>query len=141
MYVVLSDSVASERISPWTEVLPDGSEVFGYTAFGDFFISSGPQPEFGLLLTESARFERIPVRSLQEFESSFLSDGGVIESVLRPADLKYLVARLGELGEDEVYYPVPYPCLGGSGELDTYQKGDVWVYSSISAQSHNVGAV
>jgi len=140
VYVFLSEPFASDKISPWSKILPVGSDVVGYTSFGDFFISSKSHSEFGLILTQSASFERIPVTSLRDFESAFLSDPGVIRSILRPEELKYLAAQLGELDTDEVYFPVPYPCLGGSGELDTYQKGDVWVYASISGQSHNVGA-
>ena len=46
-------------------------------------------------------------------------------------DLRLLQARLGELGPEQVYYPVPYPCLGGSGELSTFDRGDVWVFVDL----------
>lgn len=45
-----------------------------------------------------------------------------------------LVERLGEPAEVECYFPVPYPASGGSGALDSYQKGNIWVHLDIYGQ-------
>jgi hypothetical protein len=74
------------------------------------------------------------------FESEFLGGQGVIEQVLRPADVSILEGRLGKLLEEEVFIPVPYPFLGGSGRLDTYEKGNVWVFAGLVGQAHGIGA-
>ena len=58
---------------------------------------------------------------------------------LRPQDLAVLDRRLGDLRPDEVYYPVPFPSLGGSGELSTYDKGAVWVFADLVAQTLGFG--
>jgi hypothetical protein len=73
------------------------------------------------------------------FEDAILKDVAFIEQFLRPDDLRLLEAQLGELGPEEVYYPVPYPCLGGSGDLSTFDKGDVWVFADLLGQSLGVG--
>jgi carbonic anhydrase len=49
----------------------------------------------------------------------------VIEQVGRPALVAEIEKRLGSLKSDEVYFPVPYPFLGGSGTPETFDKGDL----------------
>jgi hypothetical protein len=51
--------------------------------------------------------------------------------VLQPWLVERVRARIGDPAANQVYLPVPYPFLGGSGEPDTYDKGDVWVFWSI----------
>ncbi|TMB28613.1 MAG: DUF1851 domain-containing protein [Deltaproteobacteria bacterium] len=81
-----------------------------------------------------ARHERQVVRLLRVHErlcGRGLKDAAFVEQFLRPNDLRLLQSRLGELGPEQVYYPVPYPCLGGSGELSTFDRGDVWVFVDL----------
>ncbi len=66
---------------------------------------------------------------------SALATPEVVTHVLRPQLLAALEARLGQLAVDEVYYPVPFPFLGGSGAPETFAKGNVWVFASIVGQS------
>lgn len=140
LYRLIPEPVPATEIAPWSEILPASSLVFGFTAFGDFFITNSSHSKFGVLLTQSASYESVPASSIHEFESAFLSDAGIVRSVLRPDDINFLASTVGALSDGEVFFPVPYTFLGGSGELDTYQKGDVWVYASICGQSHGLGA-
>jgi len=60
--------------------------------------------------------------------------------VVRVDDLTQLSRRLGEPGLDEIFIPEPYPFLGGSGELSTYAKGEIWIFARIVGQMQGVGA-
>ena len=50
-----------------------------------------------------------------------------------------LCERVGALGDEEVYIPCPYPFLGGSGELTTYQKGRLWEFLHLVGQMRGLG--
>ena len=140
MYKLLNEAVDTDKIDPWCQIIPEGFSIFGFSWVGDFFLSRNGASAFGVLLTHSAKFESVPASNLAEFENNFLGDSKIRASVLREADVKYLIGRLGRPGENEVFFPTPYPWLGGNGSLETYQKGDVWVYASIAGQSHGLGA-
>lgn len=106
------------------------TQVFGYSAFGDLFLV-GPCPAY--LFTE--RPEVVPLDIQPDaFEDDFLSSASVIRNLLRQSDYNALGQRLGDLSTGEIYIPTPYPVSGGSGDLDTYQKGDVWVHLDLYAQ-------
>jgi hypothetical protein len=67
----------------------------------------------------------------QTFVAGVLDDPGFAEAVLQPALVAQLHERLGELEPGRVYMPVPYPFLGGSGALETYDTGDVLVFWAV----------
>ena len=140
MYSILNEPVESDRITPWTEILPPRFRVFGYSWVGDFFLCSEDRTEFGVLLAHSATFEPIPTTDIRMFEVQFLAEPAIRSSVLRSDDVDFLLRTIGEPTDNEVFFPVPYPWIGGSGDLDTYKKGNVWVYASLSAQSHDLNA-
>jgi hypothetical protein len=62
-----------------------------------------------------------------------------VGAVLHPDNLGELQKRLGTLKSEEVYYPIPFPCLGGSSALSSYGKGDVWVFADLIGQIIGVG--
>ena len=88
-----------------------------------------------MLRTHHNAFDEQICDSVDEFCDGFLKGAGIVESVLREPLVQSIEERLGKPDPGEVYIPVPYPWLGGSGEPNTYTKGDVWVYASLSGQS------
>ena len=76
---------------------------------------------------------------MADFEKQVLKDPGFVDGILRPNDLAALATRVGALGEQDVYFPVPYPCIGGSGALETYDKGNVWVFMELLGRTMGVG--
>jgi hypothetical protein len=140
MYRWLQEPNPSSDLGAWASLAGEYSLVVGYTSFGDFFLRHPRTKEFAILTTMSPGFITLGYDERTSFESDFLGDEGVIEQVLRPADVSLLEERLGELLADEVFIPVPYPFLGGSGGLDTYEKGDVWVFAGLIAQAHGIAA-
>jgi len=142
MYVVLEPPVPSPRLGCWARPLGRYSEVLGYSHLGSFFLRDPAVREYLVLhpLMSGSNAKAYGFfESVSEFESTVLKHAEFVQRFLRPADLAVLEGRLGSLGVDEVYFPVPYPCVGGSGALSTYDKGDVWVFAHILGQSLGVG--
>jgi hypothetical protein len=80
--------------------------------------------------------------SLEEFESQVLEAPEFQSACLQPrslAELESLAERLGGLEAEEVYYPVPHPAIGGSGAIETYEKGNLWVFVEIAGQNRGLG--
>jgi len=75
-----------------------------------------------------------PFREVQEFEAEVLLNPAFAAVCLPPEDIELVAGRLGPLSTDEVFYPVPYPSLGGSCDLATYEKGNVWVFADLAGQ-------
>ena len=69
------------------------------------------------------------------FRRQVLENADVVTQVLRPNDLVEHRGRLGEPSVDLVFFPVPLPCLGGSGNLHTYDRGGIWEHLAIVAHS------
>ena len=63
-------------------------------------------------------FGLMRVRSLQMNDAHiYCTRAEMREELCQPAAVADLEGRLGPLKANEVYFPVPYPCLGGSGAL------------------------
>jgi hypothetical protein len=138
MYRWLQEPRPTSDLGAWASLAGGYSLVVGYTMFGDFFLRHPKTREFAILTTMSPDLVPVGHDERRSFESEFLRDEDVIVQVLRPADVSLLEERLGRLLEDEVFIPVPYPFQGGSGRLDTYDKGDVWVFAGLIAQAHGI---
>jgi hypothetical protein len=123
-------------IWPWGTVAGRFSRVAGYTALGDFILIDPRSGEHAILLTMTADLEPTGYTDATKFKRVFLTHPDIVEHVGKPALVAELEERLGALGRDEVYFPVPYPVLGGSGRPETFDKGNVWVFASILGQSH-----
>lgn len=114
------------------------TEVFGYSPFGDLFLCSPDGTHIALLRTERPELIQLKFQSRAEFASTFLTNAAILQEVFRASDYESLVKRLGAPSSQECYFPVPYRATGGSGDLSTYQLGNVWVYLSIYAQTIGV---
>jgi hypothetical protein len=75
----------------------------------------------------------------EAFISQFLTDAEMRSSFFREADCLLLTRKAGVVGEEECFYPVPYSAIGGSGKLDTYTHGNVWVHLDLYAQTLGIG--
>jgi hypothetical protein len=116
--------------------------VVGYSHLGSLFLRDPTSSEYLVLhpLMPGNNAKRYGAfNSLSEFESVVLTQPEFVQTPLRPQDIALLEQRLGPLGVEQVYFPVPYPFLGGSGELSSYDKGDVWVFADLVGQTLGVG--
>lgn len=142
MYVLCDPPESSTQLGCWARPLGRFSEVVGYTHLGSFFLRDPTTANYLVLypLVHGANAKNYgPFPSSDAFESAVLKDPYFVEKVLRPGDLKILEQSLGRLNAEQVYFPVPYPFLGGSGELSTYDKGNVWVFADLVGQASGIG--
>jgi hypothetical protein len=127
------------RLGCWAQVSGRFTVIAGYTAFGDFFLLDPETQQYAVLYTIGPELVPTNFRGSQAFVSEFLTDAGIVEHLGRPQDVATLEARIGPLAIDEVFIPEPYPFLGGSGELDTFAKGNVWVFADLVGQMQGIG--
>ena len=142
LYVLLDPPAPSTRMGCWSKPLARYSMVVGYSALGSFFLLDPARNEYlalhPLLAGNNAKSYGA-FDCATAFENAILKEPAFVDRFLRPDDVRSLQARLGELGHDQVYYPVPFPCLGGSGDLRSFDKGDVWVFVDLLGQSLGIG--
>jgi hypothetical protein len=132
---ILTEPKHAGAIASWDSILRRYSRIIGYTSFGDFFAIDPLTSEHAVLLTLEGSVEETGYDDTDAFVRAFLTVPDVVTHILRPQLLEALTVRLGPLCTEEVYYPVPYPSLGGSGAPETFKKGNVWVFAVISGQS------
>lgn len=131
----LFDPVRFDQTAPrWAKKVPKYPLVFGHSAFGHLFVSNEDQSFLAVIVTERPEFIELKLNSVQSFKDDFLKNEGVLRDFFGVDRYGQLVERLGEPLEAECYFPVPYPASGGSGALDSYQKGNIWVHLDIYGQ-------
>ena len=114
-------------------------EIVGFSNFGLFFFRDSKASEYGILhpfipsIKDYGRFD-----TQSDFHSTVLTDPYFVGCYLRPDDLAALSSSVGELGDEDIYIPQPYPHMGGSNKLETYDKGNVLVFAEIVAQTHGM---
>jgi hypothetical protein len=123
----------------WAKHMGRFSQVAGHTSFGDVFLRDPDSGQYAVLCPLTG--ERFPTSCYDRktFLNRFLGDPGIIERFARPTDVEQLRQRLGSLENEEVYIPCPYPFVGGSGELSTYQKGGLWEFIELVGLFHGLG--
>ena len=141
MYQLLDQPESTAILGSWEKALGAFSEVVGFTHFGSIFVRNPATREY--LVLHPLRLGKNgqdcgTYDSVAEFEAAVLKSQGFTHDFLRPADHAFLVQTLGAPAAYEVYIPCPYPLLGGSGELTTYRRSNVWVFAELVGQT--VGA-
>ena len=100
-------------------------EVIGYTALANFF-PRDPQSQKYLVFYPQVSGNNArnygSFESLAAFRDQKLEDKAFADYCLKPDDVRELIERLWSPSDSEVYFPVPFPCLGGSGALSTFDK-------------------
>lgn len=125
------------------EVAPEWGEkvdktylmVFGFSSFAHLFVCSETLDSFSLIITERPELIELKMSSREDFASKFLDDSKARVDFFKEPDYLTLFQKLGAPQSEECFYPVPYPPLGGSGKLETYQRGNLWVHLSIYGQT------
>lgn len=135
MFALLKPSPFKDKVPRWAVKVPHYPLVFGFSAFADLFICSEDQKHVAVLATEKPELIQLKFESITAFEEEFLSNTDVRKSFFREADYLALTSRLGALSSEECFYAVPYRSLGGSGNLNTYEKGNAWVHLDLYGQT------
>jgi hypothetical protein len=127
-------------LGSWERHLAPFTHVVGYSGLGHFFLHDENTGDFAVFHPFKRAYKNYgPFESVAAFRSAVLDDEGFAEYVLRLSHQAQIRERLGELGEEEVYIPQPYPFLGGTDAPDTYATGNVWVFAELVAMSHGLG--
>nr|WP_246475080.1 T6SS immunity protein Tdi1 domain-containing protein [Pseudomonas folii] len=138
LYTLFSARPSSD-LGSWAPNFPEHTEVVGYSSLGHFFLRS-PDDQDYIVLHPFKRAAKSygSFESVEEFETEILKEPGFDLHVLRSDHVAELFQHLGPLAEDQVYIPKPYPFLGGSEALETYEKGDAWVFMQVVAHMHGL---
>jgi hypothetical protein len=118
----------------WAKKVPKYPLIFGHSAFGHLFVCSEDRSQVAVVVTERPEFIELQSNSIDSFEATFLTNKAVLSDFFRIENHNLLAERLGKLSNFECYFPVPYPAVGGSGELDSYQKGSLWGHLDLYGQ-------
>jgi Domain of unknown function (DUF1851) len=131
----LIDPRPAEVLGPWADAFPAYGEVIGYSSLGHFFLRDPDSQEYIVLHPFKGSAKSYGShQTIGGFEQSVLKEPGFQEYVLRPEHVRTVARRVGALSKGEIYFPEPYPILGGSDAPETYSKGNAWVFSHIVAQ-------
>jgi hypothetical protein len=123
-----------EQAARWAKRVPKYPLIFGHSAFGHLFVCNEDQSSLAVIVTERPEFIELKLNSAQSFKDDFLMNEGVLSDFFAVERYRHLAGRLGEPSNTECYFPVPYPASGGSGDLDSYEKGNIWVHLDIYGQ-------
>ena len=133
---------SSEELGSWHQYIGDFDQVIGYSVLGAIFLrSSGTAGYLVLYPLRSGNNAKNygEFSSISEFESKILRHPSFAEACLYPVkeeEISLLEKSLGGLEQEQVYFPVPHPSIGGSWCISTYKKGNLWVFADIACQNH-----
>ena len=141
-YFLFEQPRNSEDLGSWRKHLGDFNQVVGHSILGAIFLKSTKTNNYMVLypLRAGSNSKNYGVfDSVTDFEARILKEPSFIEACLEPVsigDIDILIKSLGRLGKEQVYFPVPHPSVGGSWDVETYDKGDFWIFADIACQNH-----
>jgi hypothetical protein len=134
-YRLLPQTKSAVFIGCWKRVAPMADEIVGYSSLGLIFLTDSKTREYFVLFPFEGIAKAYGVyASISDFQRAVLEEPHFATEALQRAHVARVRRRLGRLGEDEIYIPAPYPLLGGTAEVDTYDKGNIWVFVDIVAE-------
>jgi len=138
LYTLFEEPMPVSLVESWHLDQNGFDKIIGYTSLGSLFLQSTDLREFAVLyplLPSNNAKKYAGIGTVDNFERLILSDADFIDICLEPEKVSILTETVGILDSFEVYYPAPFPCLGGSGDIETYSKGNVWAFMEILRQS------
>ena len=144
MYYLLDKKKSVDYIGVWENHIGEYTEIIGHTILGSIILYSPETKEYLVLHPRmsgsNAKFYG-EFDSIEEFENSILKDPGFNQACIEPLtqnNIQNIINRLGQPKSEECFYPCPDPAIGGSGEPDTFNKGNVWISADISGQNRGL---
>jgi len=134
-YYLFDKPVSVQELGIWTKVTGSYDQVFGYTFFGDYFLHSTQTDQCAILYTMPPELAELEFYGIGIFIEEFLTNDIVREELLQRDKIEKLENKLGSLESNEVYIPEPYPFLGGDCSIESYDKGNVWVFAKLVGES------
>jgi len=123
-----------ELMPQWPRLHADWPLVHAYSRLGHVVVSDAQQTRFAIVHPLEGGMKAYDAASLDELRRTVLEDADFLAFVMPASHVRAIVEHVGPIDADSVYYPVPYPMIGGSGAPETYASGDVWVFLDIVGQ-------
>jgi T6SS immunity protein Tdi1, C-terminal len=139
-YTLLNEPESCEKLGCWEAVVGEFNAVFGFTLFGDFFLRNSETGKIAILYTIEPEVLPTNFNTIMSFARDLLTNKEVESQLLRTQEIEKLTLLLGDLEDDQVFIAEPYPFAGGDQSLESYAKGNAWVYADLVAQAQGVGS-
>jgi hypothetical protein len=133
LITVLDDELGRKLLDDWQWLLVD-AVGWASTWQGNIFFWSPKHGASFYLDTQQGKTTFVET-SVDGLFNTFLTKEGIRKEVLLEELFGNIHAREGDLEYCECYIAQPLQMLGGSGELDTFGKGDMEVYVSLTGQT------
>ncbi|CAM3671218.1 T6SS immunity protein Tdi1 domain-containing protein [Polaromonas hydrogenivorans] len=133
LITVLDDELGRKVLNDWQWLLVDAVGLAS-TWQGNIFFWSPKHSASFYLDTQRGKTTFVE-ESVDVLFNVFLTREGIGKDVLLEDSFGVIHAREGDLNYCECYIAKPWQMLGGSGELDTFGKGDMEVYMSLTGQT------
>lgn len=134
LFSVLDERLSDSVLISWRWLLGGDAIALISSAFGDLFFWSERQRAVYFLDVQRGESTFVD-RDIDSFLDYFLTQDGVLSSVFYRENSKLLADRLGGVKYGECYIAEPWIRHGGSGDLSTFTKGDLAVYTNLVGQS------
>jgi hypothetical protein len=134
LFSMLDESLSNSVLSSWRWLLGQDAVALVASALGDLFFWSEKHKAVYFLEVQRGKSTFVD-KDVGFFLNHFLVRDGVLESVLNRDLFKSLTGHLGKLKYGECYIAEPWLRLGGSGDVNTYEKGDLAVYAVLVGQA------
>lgn len=129
--VLFYNPITIDRLGDWAEISGSFDSILGYSLLGDFFLMDTETGQCAVLFTMPPELVDLDFHGVESFKNGCLSHEIIREDVLQEDKIVQLKDKLGPLDIDEIYIPEPYPFLGGNLSLESYGKGNVWVFMEL----------
>jgi hypothetical protein len=131
---VVDEAAGRSLLEPWHWLLGTDPVALAATWSGNIVFWSPRKGAVFLIDTQRGRSTLVD-QNVDHVFNDVLTREAAKEELLLSGRFEAVRARIEDLVYGECYMPVPYPMLGGSGAIETYDKGALDVYLSITGQT------
>lgn len=134
-WIYLDEPTPMTEIEPWDGNLGVFTHYVGYSVLGHVIMHAPQTGEYGILYPlQNGGFKNYGALTWEQFRQTVLDDRDYRAYAMPESLLTAIAAHAGPLEPGEVYIPVPYPFMGGSGAPETYSRGEYRVFLAIVGQ-------
>lgn len=131
---VLDEHTSGRLMAPWQWLLGGDAKALAATAFGELFFWSDKHK--GAFFLDPQRGRSVPAGDTPEILFQDVLCGAAARTELLREDLfKKLEARLGRIRYGECYIAEPWAMLGGDERPESFMRGDLEVYLTLTASA------
>lgn len=134
LFTVLDESLSHSVLKSWRWLLGGDAVALVATSLGDLFFWSEKYSAVYFLEVQYGKSTFVD-SEIGFFLNEFLTNVDIQESVFRRSFLSSLGSKLGQLEYGQCYIAEPWMRHGGTGEIDSYTKGDLGVYTNLVGQA------